>query len=344
VKAIILVGGEGTRLRPLTYSTVKTMVPVLNKPFIEYVIRYLGNHNINEIVLAMGYKPDAIIDYFGDANQLGVKLIYSVETTPLGTAGAVKYAEPYIDVAETFIVMNGDVFTDIALTEMLEFHKKHKAKATIALTPVDDPTHFGVVETNRRQRVTCFVEKPKREEVTSNLINAGVYILDGEILKRIPPGKRFMFEHDVFPGLLADGEPVFGYATDCYWIDTGTREKYLQLTRDLMYGKSAQVVFQPEQVVDKRSYVDPQAKLIGPILIDRDCTVSKRVQLKGPVVIGAGCNIRDGAIIENSTLWQNVHVGQDAILRDCIVASHNHIEDNACIEYAAINNALLQRQ
>lgn len=344
MKAIILVGGEGTRLRPLTYSTVKTMVPVLNKPFIEYVIRYLGNHNINEIVLAMGYKPDAIIDYFGDASQLGVKLIYSVETTPLGTAGALKHAEPHIDVAETFIVMNGDVFTDIDLTAMLEFHKKHKAKATIALTPVDDPTHFGVVETDHRQRVTRFMEKPKREEVTSNLINAGVYILDGEILKRIPPGKRFMFEHDVFPGLLTDGEPVFGYTIDCYWIDTGTREKYLQLTSDLMYGKSAQVVFQPEQVIDKRSHVDPQAKLTGPILIDRDCTVRKRVQLKGPVVIGAGCNICDGAIIEDSILWQNVHVGQDAILRDCIVASHNHIEDNACIEYAAINNALPQRQ
>ncbi len=344
MKAVILVGGEGTRLRPLTYSTVKAMVPVLNKPFIEYVIRHLSHHNVNEIILALGYKPDSITDYFGDASQLGAKLICSVEPAPLGTAGPVKHAEQYID--DTFFVINGDVFTDIDLTDMLDFHKKKGARVTIALTPVDDPTQFGVVETDSQQRVTRFVEKPSWEQVTSNMINAGIYILDADILERIPQGKRFMFEHDVFPKLLADGEPVFGYATDTYWMDMGTPEKYLQLSRDLLHGKSVQVAFQAENIcIDEQSSVDPQAELIGPILVDRDCTIGEGVHLKGPVVFGSGCNIHDGAIIENSILWQKVSVGKQAVLRDCIVASDNHIENNAHIEGAAINNnALAKRQ
>ena len=343
MKAVILVGGEGTRLRPLTYSTVKAMVPVLNRPFIEYVIRRLSHHNVNEIILALGYKPDSITDYFGDASQLGAKLICSVEPAPLGTAGPVKHAEQYID--DTFFVINGDIFTDIDLTDMLDFHKKKGARVTIALTPVDDPTQFGVVETDSQQRVTRFVEKPSLEQVTSNMINAGIYILDADILERIPQGKRFMFEHDVFPKLLADGEPVFSYATDTYWMDMGTPEKYLQLSRDLLYGKSAQVAFQAENIrIDEQSSVHPQAELIGPILVDRDCTIGKGVHLKGPVVFGSGCNIQDGATIENSILWQKVSVGEQAVLKDCIVASDNHIKDNAHIEGAAINNSALAKR
>ena len=335
MKAVILVGGEGTRLRPLTHAVVKAMVPVLNKPFIEYVIRYLNSHKIREIILAMGYKPDCITDYFGDASGLGVRLVYSVETKPLGTAGAVKNAEQYID--DAFFVMNGDVFTDLNLSDMLQFHRDKGAKVTIALTPVDDPTRFGVVETDSNQRVTRFVEKPKREQVTSNMINAGVYIIEREILNRIPKGKRSMFEHDVFPALLAEGEPVFSYATDAYWIDTGTPEQYLQLNRDLMFGKSTQVTFKAGDIcIDKQSSINPQAKLTAPILVDRDCTVGKGVQVKGPVVIGTGCTIKDNAIIENSILWQNVTIGEQAVLKDCIVASNSYIDNNACIECTTI--------
>jgi mannose-1-phosphate guanylyltransferase len=335
VKAVILVGGEGTRLRPLTYTVVKAMVPILNKPFIEYVFRYLKSHSIREIILAMGYKPDCITDYFGDASQLGTKLVYSIETEPLGTAGAAKNAEQYIDNA--FFVMNGDIFTDINLTEMLRFHKNKGAKVTIALTPVEDPTRFGVVETDSNQRVTRFVEKPKREQVTSNMINAGIYIIEREILNRMPQGKRFMFERDVFPALLAEGEPVFGYATDAYWIDAGTPEQYLQLNRDLMFGKSIQVDFKPEEIrINEGVSVNPQVKLTGPILVDGDCIIGKHAQLKGPVVIGTGCTIKDDSIIENSILWQNVTIGERATLKDSIVASNSYIDNNVCIEGATI--------
>ena len=344
MKAVILVGGEGTRLRPLTYSTVKAMVPVLNRPFIEYVIRHLSNHGISEVILALGYKPDSLVDYFGDTSQLGVELVYSVEAEPLGTAGAVKNAEQYID--GTFLVMNGDVFTDIDIADLLEFHRSKGAKVTIALTSVDDPTRFGVVETTDEQRITRFVEKPSWDQVTSSLINAGIYVLDYEILERIPQGERFMFETDVFPTLLADGEPVFGYVADTYWIDTGTPEKYLQLSRDLLHGRSNQVAFEAADIrIDEQTSVHPEARLTAPILVDKECTIGKGVCLKGPVVMGAGCSIRDGATIENSILWQKVSVGEQAVLRDCIVASNNHVEDNVRVEGATINdNSLAKRQ
>jgi mannose-1-phosphate guanylyltransferase len=335
VKAVVLVGGEGTRLRPLTYLTVKAMMPVLNKPFIEYIVRHLSHHNINEIILAIGYKPDRITEYFTDEHQLGAKLVYSIETDPLGTAGAVKNAEPYID--DTLFAMNGDIFTDLDYTDMLNFHKNKGAKVTIALTPVEDPTRFGVVETDSEQRVTRFVEKPKREQVVCNMINAGVYIIETEVLRRIPEGKRCMFEHDIFPSLVAEGEPVFGYTTDVYWMDMGTPEKYLQLNGDLLSGKSTQVGFKPTDIrIDKQSNVHPQSSLVGPILIDKNCNIGKGVQLKGPVVIGSGCKIHDGASIENSVLWQNAIIGEQAVLKDCIVASNGCIDNNVHMEGAII--------
>jgi mannose-1-phosphate guanylyltransferase len=338
VKAVVLVGGEGTRLRPLTYLTVKAMVPVLNKPFIEYIIRHLSHHNISEIILAIGYKPDRITEYFKDESQLGTKLVYSIETEPLGTAGAIKNAETYID--NTVFAMNGDIFTDLNFTEMLRFHKNKCAKVTIALTPVEDPSRFGLVETDSNQRVRRFVEKPKREQAVGNMINAGVYIIETEVLKRIPEGKRCMFEHDIFPSLVADGEPVFGYTTDAYWMDMGTPEKYLQLNSDLLIGKSNQVSFKTTDIrIDKQSHIHPQSNLVGPVLIDKNCNLGKGAQLRGPIVMGSGCQIHDNASIENSVIWQNVDIGEQAVLKDCIVASNSCIENNAHMQGAIVAEA-----
>jgi mannose-1-phosphate guanylyltransferase len=335
VKAVVLVGGEGTRLRPLTYLTVKAMVPVLNKPFLEYTIRHLSRHNIKEIILAVGYKPDRITEYFSDEKPFGTKLIYSVETEPLGTAGAIKNAKSYID--DRCFVMNGDIFTDLDITEMLKFHDNKHAKVTIALTPVEDPTRFGVVETDSNQRVTRFVEKPRREEVTTNMINAGLYIIESGILERIPEGQRYMFEHNIFPALVNEGEPVYGYTTDAYWMDTGTPEKYLELNSDLLQGKSIQVDFKPSDIrIDKQSNVHSKSRLVGPVLIDRNCDISAEVEIKGPVVIGSGCRIHEGTSIENSVLWQNITVGRKAALKDCIVASNSCIDDNTHILGAVI--------
>jgi mannose-1-phosphate guanylyltransferase len=335
VKAVVLVGGEGTRLRPLTYLTVKAMVPVLNRPFIEYTIKHLSQHHIKEIVLAIGYKPDRITRYLTNEKNIDAKLLYSIETQPLGTAGAVKNAEKYVD--GRIFAMNGDIFTDLDFTEMLRFHDEKGAKVTIALTPVEDPTRFGVVETDNDSRVTRFVEKPRREEVTGNMINAGVYIIEAEVLKRIPQGQRCMFEHDIFPALLEDGEPVFGYTTKAYWMDMGTPEKYLELNGDLLHGKSQQVTFNTNDVrINPKSSIHPKSKLTGPIVIDKQCILEEGVELKGPIVMGSGCKIGEGAIIENSVMWQNVTIGTNAILKDSIVASDSCIDNNAQILEAVI--------
>lgn len=330
---MVLVGGEGTRLRPLTYTTTKAMVPVLNMPFIQHVIHHLTNHNVTEIILAMGYQPDSIKNHFEKTGNIATKLIYSVEHVPLGTAGAVKNAAPYIDKDETLFVLNGDIFTDLDLTAMFNFHRDRKAKVTIALTPVDDPTQFGVVELDRQQRVTRFIEKPRRQEITSNLINAGIYLVESEILERIPLGKRFMFEHDVFPMLITEGEPIYGYPTNAYWIDMGTPEKYSRLNYDLLQGKCQLGGRITEKVIYR---LHPQAKIIGPVLIDEGCTIGKDVQIKGPSVIGSECSIGDHAVIEESILWAKVRVGKHATLKKCIIANDIHIENNALLENTVI--------
>jgi len=335
VKAIVLVGGEGTRLRPLTYITVKAMVPVLNKPFIEYIIRHLNNHNIRDIVLAIGYKPDSITEYFTNDKQIEARLVYSIEIRPMGTAGALKNAEKYID--EPVIAMNGDIFSDIDYTDMIRFHRKKGARVTIALTPVEDPTRFGVVETDRNYKVTRFVEKPRREAVTSNMINAGVYIIEKEVLKRIPEGQHCMFENAIFPALIKDQEPIYGYVTDTYWMDMGTPEKYLQLNGDLLCGKSSQVDFKKTDIsIDQQSSIHPKSKLAGPVLVDKYCKIGAGVELKGPVVVGQGCEIGNDAFIENSVLWQNVTIGRKAVLKDSIVASCSCIDNNEAITGAVI--------
>lgn len=238
MKAVILVGGEATRLLPLTCNTPKAMVPVLNIPFLEHVIRYLSKHQIKDIILAQGYLAQPIEDYLGDGSQLGVKLNYVVEDTPLGTAGAVKNAERYLD--ETFLMLNGDIFTDLDITAMIDLHQERKAKATIALTPVDDPTSYGLIETDAEGRITRFLEKPKRSQVTTNTINAGTYTLEPEILAQMPPQTKISIEREVFPLLLEQGKPVYAYPSSAYWIDMGTPEKYFRLHRDLLSGESSQ--------------------------------------------------------------------------------------------------------
>jgi len=331
VKAVILVGGEGTRLRPLTYYSTKAMVPVLNRPFLEHLLRHLASHHIREIVLAMGYKPDSIKSYFSHADQLQTKLIYSIESEPLGTAGAVKHAEQYLN--DTFFVFNGDVFTNLDLTAMLHFHKKNKAKITIALTPVEDPTRFGIVETDAQLRIRRFIEKPSRDQVTTNNINAGVYILEKEVLEHIPAGKRVMFEHDVFPSLLAAGEPVFAYPTNAYWIDIGTLEKYRQLNWDLLTGKCPLSGFEASEFqIYKHCFNHPQVRTYGTVLIGEGCKIGRGVELRGPAIIGAGCQIADCAIIERSILWQHVMVGKNATLKECIATSNSYIPDNNTLE------------
>ncbi len=325
MKAVILVGGEATRLLPLTCNTPKAMVPVLNIPFIEHVIRYLSKHQIKDIILAQGYLAQPIEDYLGDGSQLGVKLNYVVEDTPLGTAGAVKNAERYLD--ETFLMLNGDIFTDLDITAMIKHHLERKAKATIALTPVDDPTSYGLVETEAEGKVTRFLEKPNWSQVTTNMINAGTYVLEAEVLTQIPLQTKVSIEREVFPLLLEQGKPVYAYPSSAYWIDMGTPGKYLRLHRDLLSGESSQYVpaLPEEVVIGEQSDIHPTAQIKGPVIIDDNCTIGRNARLTGPVVIGTGCTILEDTVIEESIIWRNVQLGQRVNLRDSIIA------DNCCL-------------
>jgi mannose-1-phosphate guanylyltransferase len=332
IQAVILVGGEGTRLRPLTFTTVKAMVPVLNKPYIEHLFEHLESHNIKEIVLAMGYKPDSIKDYFNNKDAT-VKLIYSLERIPLGTAGAVRNADQFINKNKPFFILNGDIFSDLNFTDMLKFHKQKRAKVTIALTPVDDPTRFGVVDVDGDRRIHRFIEKPKLEEAPSNLINAGTYILDPEILEYIPKDKKFMFEHDVFPKLILDDVPVFGYPTSTYWVDIGTPENYQKLNFDLLLGKSGlKKAINKKNAIHKSSTISPDLKVTGSCSINANCKISQGVVLEGPVIIGSNCVLDKKVYIQNSILWSNVQVGENAVIKNCIIGNNVGVEPGTVLE------------
>ena len=314
MKAVILVGGEATRLRPLTCNIPKIMIPVLNRPFFEHVAGYLKKHNIIDIVLAVGKSPEQIQDYLGDGSKFGVRLTYSIENLPLGTAGAVKNAERFLD--DSFIVLNGDIFTDIDLSAMMRLHRKSKAIASLALTPVDDPTIYGVVETDSEGRVRRFIEKPSRDRVTTNMINAGIYILEPDILKRIVPHAFSMFERNVFPPLLEEGQVVYGYPFQDYWIDIGTPDKYLKLHHDLLrrHVGNKGIEFEGE------SFVHSSAQIEGPAIIGEGCFIDRNSIVKGPAVLGARCRIEEGAVVEGAVLWQDCQISRGAKLRNCLVA------------------------
>ena len=315
MKVVILVGGEATRLRPLTCNTPKIMVPILNHPLFEHLVDYLKEHNITDIILAGGESLKQIRDYFSDGSNLGVRITYSVEDFPMGTAGAVKNAERFID--DAFIVFNGDVFTDIDLRVMMGLHRENKAIASLALTSVDDPTIYGVVETDSQGRVKRFIEKPSRDKVITNMINAGIYILEPDILSYITPNAFSMFEHDVFPLLLEKGQAIYGYPFQDYWIDIGTPDKYLKVQHDLLqrYVGNKGARFEGE------SFAHSSAQIEGPVIIGEACYIDKNSIVKGPAVLGTRCRVEEDAVIEGAILWQDCRIGKGARLRNCLVAS-----------------------
>jgi len=330
MKAVILVGGEGTRLRPLTCNTAKAIVPILNRPLLERLLGYLEEHGVTDVILAMGYLPDPIQSCLGDGTQLGVRLTYLVEDSPLGTAGAVKNAESYLD--EPFIVFNGDIITGIDLTAMMKQHKEVEPKVSIALTPVDNPTIYGVVETDAQGIVQRFVEKPSWDKVTTNMINAGIYILEPEVLGHVPPSTPSMFENYLFPQLLEMGEPILGYSSEAYWIDIGTPEKYLKANHDLLIQQVGRGI-----QIDGISQLHPTVQIEGPTLIAEGCIVAEDAKLKGPIVLGPHCEIGKGAVVQGAVLWHHSRVGDKAILQNCVVCSHSyvgpssHVPDNCVL-------------
>jgi len=341
MQALILVGGEATRLRPLTCNTPKSMVPVMNTPFLEHVIRWLASHGIKDIILAQGHLPKPMQDYFQDGSRFGVKLIHALEKQPMGTAGAVKNAEQYL--TENFLVLNGDIFTDLNISAMYQFHQDRRAKATIALTPVDDPTAYGLIETASGGRITRFMEKPSWDQVTTNMINAGTYILEKEVLKHIPAQTNFSFERQLFPQLLEQGSAIFGYSSSAYWIDIGTPEKYLQLHRDLMRGEVKGYTLVQGKVVKigQGCNIHPESQIIGPVVIGNNCTIGRGSKILGPVVIGQSNTIGEEVLIDSSITWHNTRFDSKSNIKECIVANDCQIKANSSAEKSVIGDHVI---
>ncbi|HVQ75747.1 MAG TPA: NDP-sugar synthase [Candidatus Binatia bacterium] len=338
VTAVILAGGQGTRLRPLTLSRPKPIVPLLNVPFLAYQLDLLRRHGVDDVVLSCSYMVDDVRGAMGDGRAWGVRLRYAVEDQPLGTAGGVRNAADLV--SERVIVLNGDVLTDADLSAMQRFHAERGAAATIYLTRVPDPRAFGLVDLLPSGHVHRFLEKPGPDQITTDTINAGVYILDRTLLERIPPGRAMSIEREFFPGLLADGIRFYGWVGEHYWLDIGNAEKYRQGQLDLLSGRVRTGV-QPDGWRDgialgDGAVIEPGAQIQPPAVVGPTCRLAADSRVGPHVVLGAGCSVAARAVVEGSVLWDGVQVGEGAVLRDCIVASGASIAPRAQVRPGAV--------
>ncbi|HVT41400.1 MAG TPA: NDP-sugar synthase [Acidimicrobiales bacterium] len=314
MKAVVLVGGEGTRLRPLTLSMPKQMLPIVGVPMIERVLGQLAAHGVDEAVLSLGYMPDAFLEAYPDGRAAGIALTYAVEPEPLDTAGAVRFAATFAGIQETFVVVNGDVLTDLDLSGLIAFHRDHEAEGTIALHPVADPSAFGVVPTDEGGRVTAFVEKPPRDEAPTNEINAGTYVLEASVLARIPEGGRVSIERETFPAMVRDGS-LFARSDEGYWLDTGTPSAYLQANFDYVNRKRGSLV--APGLTDRGNGVlvegdaEFEGDVIGASVIFSDCIIETGARIER-CVLGRGCVVAAGALVSDSVLMDGCHVAADA--------------------------------
>lgn len=322
MKAVIMAGGEGTRLRPVTCGIPKPMVPVLNKPVMEYIIDLLKKHGITDIAATLAYFPAVITDYFGNGEELDVSLRYYIEHTPLGTGGSVKNAEDFLD--DTFVIVSGDALTDIDLNKALDFHKSKGSKATLILKRVPIPLEYGVVITNEEGRITSFLEKPSWGEVFSDTINTGIYILEPEIFHYYKKGDNFDFSKDLFPKLLKDEVPMYGYVTRDYWNDIGDLGVYKEVNFDILKGKVKTDIGYREISkgiwVGSNTDIDESCVLNPPVLIGSNCRIKKNVLLEA-AIIGNNCEVAEGTSIKRSIIWENSRIGRNVQSRGAVVCS-----------------------
>lgn len=323
MKAVILVGGEGTRLRPLTYTTPKQLLPVCEVPMLERVLGRLADNGVSEAVLALGYRPDGFVDAYPDGKACGVRLSYAVEPEPLDTAGAVAFAARHADIETTFVVVNGDVLNQLDLVRLVEFHRRHQATATISLVPVEDPSRFGVVPTDEDGRVLEFVEKPAPHQAPTNLINAGTYVLEPAVLSRIPPGRRVSIERETFPELAAEGA-VYALAEDGYWLDIGTPEAYLQAQRDFLTGAAG--FGRPPA---------PGAREVAPGVwaVGKPSVVG---EVRGPALVGDAASVGQGALVQRSVVGRGAQVGRGAVVEDSVLLAGSSVGDGATVRGSII--------
>jgi len=320
MKGIVLVGGEGTRLRPLTYTTPKQMLPVAEVSMIERVVAHLSAHGVTDVVLSLGYRPDAFTAAYPDNRCAGASLTYVVEAQPLDTAGAIRFAATQAGVDGTFLVFNGDVLTDLDITALVAFHRSHGAEGTISLTPVEDPSSFGVVPTSADDRVEAFIEKPAPGTAPTNLINAGTYVLEPSVLDRIAPEGRVNVERETFPAMVAAGS-LYAMPATGYWLDVGTPERYLASNFDLLSGirpgPPAPGAVEVSAGVWTLGAPTVQGKVSGSLIGD-GAVVVDGASVAGAVV-GAGATVGRAAVVARSVLLPGAQLGEGAEVTDSIV-------------------------
>ena len=340
MKAFILAAGYGKRLEPLTKAVPKPMVPVANKPVMQYNVELLKKYSVKDITANIHYFPEQLENYFGDGSSFGVNLKYSFEEELLGTAGGVKRMSDISKIDSTFAVISSDILTDVNITRLLAYHKKKKAVATIALAPVEDVTQFGVVVLDKEDKITAFQEKPTKEEALSNWVNTGIYIFEPEILEMIPAAQFHDFGTQVFPLLVKERLPFYGYKMIEYWNDVGGLEKLMSANRDILQGR-VRAEINAKRVgrstwVGKGTSVDKTAKFDGEIIIGDKSVIGKDVEIYGNVSIGDKCVIGEGTIISDSFVWSDTCVGRNSRLNKCLVGSWCRLEDNVRIEEGSI--------
>jgi mannose-1-phosphate guanylyltransferase len=334
MQAVILAGGEGTRLRPLTHAVPKPVITLVDRPLIVFMLEWLREHGVDDVVLCCGFLAASVESVLGDGSAHGLRLRCLAEPEPLGTAGALKFAERLLD--ERFLMLNGDVLTDLDLTVQIAQHEQTGATATLALVGVEDPTAYGLVRMTADNAVTEFVEKPSPDEVDTNLISAGAYVLERSVLEMIPGGRAVSIEREVWPALIGHG--LYGCPFEAYWLDVGTPERYLQGTYDIIEGRmSTRVADRLGDgyllVADGASF---QGRVIPPAVIEAGCRIDAGAQVGSLVVLGEGVSVGAGTTIERAVVMSGAEVGADCLLRECIIAPGARIGPRTQISGGAV--------
>jgi NDP-sugar pyrophosphorylase family protein len=325
IKALILAGGKGARLRPLALHIPKPIVPLANIPFLFFQIDRVKRADITEVILSLSYQPRKITDIFGDGRQYGVTMRYSHEDLPLGTAGAFKAAENLID--DTTVVLNGDILTNVDLLDVLRFHREKKAEVTIVATRVMSPSGYGLVETKPDGRIMRFTEKPPEDEVTGNIINAGIYILERRVFDRIATGGAKSFERDLFPAMAQEGAQIFAYPLQCFWQDIGSPKKYLQASFGVISGR-VRLPLYPHKSCFLNDWEKSQIAIDDFSILDGKCVIKPGVTIENSV-LGEGCRVEEGARIKDSVIWSGTRILPGARIERSIVGRQCYIGEGA---------------
>jgi mannose-1-phosphate guanylyltransferase/phosphomannomutase len=343
MRAVLMAGGSGTRLRPLTCDLPKPMVPILNRPIAEHIINLLKRHQITEVVATLHYLPDVLRDYFQDGSDFGVQMTYAVEEDqPLGTAGCVKNIAELLD--ETFLVISGDSITDFDLSAAIEFHKQKKSKATLILTRVPNPVEFGVVITDEENRISRFLEKPSTSEIFSDTVNTGAYILEPEVLEYLPANTESDFSKDLFPLLLEKNQPMYGYIASGYWCDVGHLDAYREAQYDALDCK-VKINFPYQEVspgiwVGQNTFIDPSADIEAPAIIGDNCRIGARVEISSGSIIGDNVTIGADANLKRPIIWNGAIIGEEANLSACIICRGARVDRRSHVLEGAVVGSL----